>query len=69
MGYIVTKQGLKPEPSKVKAMKNIPRQTCKKEFKSLLSFVNGTVYKVVLSAKAGAGEAAGVAGQTVASIL
>ena len=40
MGHVVTNQGLKPDPDKVKAVEAMPRPTCKKELSSLLGFVN-----------------------------
>jgi len=40
MGQIVSKDGLKPDPDKVKAVERIPQPTCKQEVLSLLGFVN-----------------------------
>ena len=40
MGHVVTNQGLKPDPDKVKAVEAMPRPTYKKELSSLLGFVN-----------------------------
>ena len=40
MGHVVTSQGLKPDPGKVKAVEEMPSPTCKKELSSLLGFVN-----------------------------
>ena len=40
MGYIISKEGLKPDPTKVRAVKEMPRPTCKQEVLSLLGFVN-----------------------------
>ena len=40
MGLVITKQGLKPDPDKVKAVDEMPSPTCKKELASLLGSVN-----------------------------
>ena len=40
MGQIVSKDGLKPDPDKVKAVERISQPTCKQEVLSLLGFVN-----------------------------
>ena len=40
MGHAITKQGLKPDPDKVKEVHEMPRATCKKELATLLGFVN-----------------------------
>ena len=40
MGHVITKDGLKPDPDKVKAVKNMPKPTCKQEALSLLGFIN-----------------------------
>lgn len=40
MGHVVTSQGLKPDPGKVKAVEEMPSPTCKKELSSLLGLVN-----------------------------
>ena len=40
MGHVVTSQGVRPDPGKVKAVEDMPRPTCKKELSSLLCFVN-----------------------------
>jgi len=40
MGHIISKEGLKPDPDKVKAVENMPKPTSKKELLSLLGFVN-----------------------------
>ena len=40
MGHVITDEGLKPDPDKVKAVEEMPRPTCKKELLSLLGFVN-----------------------------
>jgi len=37
---LITKDGLKPDPEKVKAVQEMPRPTSKKELLSLLGFVN-----------------------------
>ena len=39
MGHVITKD-LKPDPDKVKAVKNMPKPTCKQEALSLLGFIN-----------------------------
>ena len=40
MGHVITNQGLKPDPDKVKAVDEMPSPTCKKELATLLGFVN-----------------------------
>ena len=40
MGHLITKDGLKPDPDKVKAIKEMPPPQSKKETLSLLAFVN-----------------------------
>ena len=40
MGHVSSKDGLKPDPEKVKAVENTPKPTCKKETRSLLGFIN-----------------------------
>ena len=40
MGHVITKDGLKPDPDKVKAVKNMCKPTCKQEALSLLGFIN-----------------------------
>ena len=40
MGHVITKDGLKPDPNKIKAVEEMPRPTCKKETLSLLGFIN-----------------------------
>lgn len=40
MGYIIGKQGLKPDPAKVKTVEDMPQYSCKQEVLSLLRFVN-----------------------------
>ena len=40
MGHVITKDGLKFGPNKVKAVKNMPKPTCKQEALSLLGFIN-----------------------------
>ena len=40
MGHMITKGGLKPDPDKVKAVKNMPKPTCEQEALSLLGFIN-----------------------------
>jgi len=40
MGHVISKDGLKPDPDKVKAMENMSKPTCKKETLSLLGFIN-----------------------------
>lgn len=40
MGHVVTKDGLKPDPRKIKAVEEMPRPSCKKETLSLLGFIN-----------------------------
>ena len=40
MGHLITKDGLKPDPEKVRAVQEIARPTSKKELLSLLGFVN-----------------------------
>jgi len=40
MGHLITKDGLKPVPKKVKAAQEMPRPTSKRELLSLLGFVN-----------------------------
>ena len=40
MGHIITTEGLKPDPDKVKAVEEMPQPTNKKELQSLLGFVN-----------------------------
>ena len=40
MGHLITKDGLKPDPDKVSAIKNMPKPTTKAEVQTLLRFVN-----------------------------
>ena len=40
MGHLITKDGLKPDPEKVRAMQEMTKPTSKKELLSLLRFVN-----------------------------
>ena len=40
MGHLITKDGLKPDPEKVRAVQEMPKATSKKELLSLLGFVN-----------------------------
>ena len=40
MGHLITKDGLKPNPEKIKAVQQMPRPTSKKEPLGLLGFVN-----------------------------
>lgn len=40
MGHVITKDGLKPDPDKVKAVKNMSKPTCKQEALSLFGFIN-----------------------------
>lgn len=40
MGHVITKDGLKPDPNKIKAVEEMPRPTCKKETLSLLGFID-----------------------------
>ena len=40
MGHVISKEGLKPDPAKVKAIEEMPQPTCKQEVLSLLGFIN-----------------------------
>lgn len=40
MGYVISRDGLKPDPDKVTAIKNMPRPTTKPKVLTLLGFVN-----------------------------
>ena len=40
MGYVLSSDGLKPDPDKVKAVSEMPKPTCKQETLSLLGLVN-----------------------------
>ena len=40
MGHIISKDGLKPDPAKVRAVEEMPKPTCKQQVLSLLGFVN-----------------------------
>ena len=40
MGHLITKNGLKPDPDKSKAVEEIRKPQSKKELLSLLGFVN-----------------------------
>ena len=40
MGHVLSSDGLKPDPDKVKAVSEMPKPTCKQETFSLLGFVN-----------------------------
>lgn len=40
MGHIISKEGLKPDPAKVKAVEDMAQYLCKQEVFSLLRFVN-----------------------------
>ena len=39
-GHVISRDGLKPDPDKVKAVKDMPKPTCKQETLSLLGFIN-----------------------------
>ena len=39
-GHVITNQGLKPDPDKLKAVDEMPKSTCKKELATLLGFMN-----------------------------
>ena len=40
MGHVISKEGLKPDPAKVKAVEDMPQPSCKQEVLSLLGFIN-----------------------------
>ena len=40
MGHVISKDGLKPDPEKVSAIKNMPKPTSKAEEQTLLGFIN-----------------------------
>ena len=40
MGHVISNEGLKPDPDKVSAIKNLPKQTSSSEVQTLLGFVN-----------------------------
>ena len=40
MGHVISKDDLKPDPDKVKAVTDMPKPTCKQETLSLLGFIN-----------------------------
>lgn len=40
MGHLISNEGLKPDPDKVTALKNMPKPTSNSEVQSLLGFVN-----------------------------
>lgn len=40
MGHVITNQGLKTDPKKVKAIEEMPRPTCRKELATLLGYMN-----------------------------
>ena len=40
MGHVISKEGLKPDPDKVTAIKNMPKPTSTSEVQTLLGFVN-----------------------------
>ena len=40
MQHVISKEGLKPDPAKVKAVEDMPQPSCKQEVLSLLGFVN-----------------------------
>ena len=40
MGHVISKDGLKPDPEKVSAIKNMPKPTSKAELQTLLGFIN-----------------------------
>ena len=40
MGHVISKDGLKPDPDKGKAVENMPKPTCKTETLSVLGFIN-----------------------------
>ena len=40
MGHVISKEGLKPDPAKVKAVEDMPQPSCIQEVLSLLGFVN-----------------------------
>ena len=45
-GHVISKDGLKPDPDKVKAVTDMPKPTCKQETLSLLGFINYQSCKV-----------------------
>ena len=40
MGHLITKDGLKPDPDKIKDVENMPKPTSKQYLLSLLGFIN-----------------------------
>ena len=40
MRHVISKEGLKPDPAKMKAVEEMPQPSCKQEVLSLLGFVN-----------------------------
>ena len=40
MGHVISKEGLKPDPDKVTAIKNMPKPTSNSKVQTLLGFVN-----------------------------
>ena len=40
MGHVISKEGLKPDPEKVSAIKNMPKPAFKAEVQTLLGFIN-----------------------------
>ena len=40
MGHLITKDGLKPDPEKVRVVQDMPRPASKKELLSLIGFLN-----------------------------
>ena len=40
MGHVISNDGLKPDPDKVKTVENMSKPTCKKETPSRLGFIN-----------------------------
>ena len=40
MGHVISRDGLEPDPSKVQAVQDMPKPTCKQETLSLLGFIN-----------------------------
>ena len=39
-GHLITKDGIKPDPDKIKDVENMPKPTSKQELLSLLGFIN-----------------------------
>ena len=40
MGHIISVEGLKPDPTKVEAIREMPTPTCKRDVRRLLEMVN-----------------------------